>query len=149
MLLQFECVQFVLYHTHVPMRQVSASGGDDDQITYSIAGNQNGRFAINAITGQIDLVKKLDRETVPEVRLKVWATDNGNFLASDLHLTPTNPPWDRVYFQLTYKLVNAHVPTHGRQHIRTHTRKHTRTHGRTHTHTHLLHSKPSIMHRKC
>ena len=67
---------------------MSASGGVGDQITYSIAGNQNGRFAINAITGQIELVKSLDRETVPEVRLKVWATDNGRLLlVSGLHLT--------------------------------------------------------------
>ena len=58
--------------------QVSASDGDDDVITYSIA-SADEHFAINASTGQIDLVQSLDRETAQEVRLEVWATDNGEF----------------------------------------------------------------------
>ena len=57
---------------------MSASDGDDDVITYWFA-NADEHFAINASTGQIDLVKSLDRESVQEVRLEVWATDNGNF----------------------------------------------------------------------
>ena len=58
--------------------QVSASDGDDDEITYSIA-SADDHFAINASTGQIDLVKSLDHESVEEMRLVVWATDNGRF----------------------------------------------------------------------
>ena len=57
---------------------MSASDGDDDVITYWFA-SADEHFAINASTGQIDLVKSLDRESVQEVRLEVWATDNGNF----------------------------------------------------------------------
>ena len=57
---------------------MSASDGDDDEITYSIA-SADDHFAINASTGQIDLVKSLDRENVEEIRLVVWATDNGRF----------------------------------------------------------------------
>ena len=57
---------------------MSASDGDDGVITYWFA-NADEHFAINASTGQIDLVKSLDRESVQDVRLEVWATDNGNF----------------------------------------------------------------------
>ena len=57
---------------------MSASDGDDDEITYSIA-SAGDHFAINASTGQIDLVKTLDRESVEEMRLVVWASDNGMF----------------------------------------------------------------------
>jgi len=56
---------------------MSASDGDGDLITYSFS-SVYGHFAIDASTGQIDLVKSLDREIVQEVRLEVWATDNGN-----------------------------------------------------------------------
>ena len=59
------------------MWQVSASDNDGDEITYSIASIDD-RFAIDAGTGQIDLVKSLDRESEQEVRLEVWATDHGN-----------------------------------------------------------------------
>ena len=56
---------------------MSASDKDGDEITYSIATTDD-RFAIDASTGQIDLVKSLDRESEQEVRLEVWATDDGN-----------------------------------------------------------------------
>ena len=56
---------------------MSASDGDGDVITYSFP-SAYGHFAIDANTGQIDLVKSLDREIVQEVRLEVWATDDGN-----------------------------------------------------------------------
>ena len=58
---------------------MSASDGDDDVITYSIA-SADEHFVINASTGQIDLVTSLNRETVKEARLEVWATDNGKLL---------------------------------------------------------------------
>ena len=58
---------------------MSASDGDDDVITYSIATDDE-HFAINASTGQIGLVTSINRESVKEIRLEVWATDNGKFL---------------------------------------------------------------------
>ena len=57
---------------------MSAFDGDGDVITYSFA-IVDANFAIDANTGQIDLVKSLDREIVQEVRLEVWATDDGTF----------------------------------------------------------------------
>ena len=55
---------------------MSASDGDGDEITYSLAGADE-HFVIDANTGQIDLIKSFDRETLEEARLEVWATDNG------------------------------------------------------------------------
>ena len=55
---------------------MSASDGDGDEITYSLAGADE-HFVIDANTGQIDLIKSFDRETIEEARLEVWATDNG------------------------------------------------------------------------
>lgn len=55
---------------------MSASDDDGDEITYSLAGDDD-HFIIDANTGQIDLIKILDRETLQEARLEVWATDNG------------------------------------------------------------------------
>ena len=61
---------------------MSASDGDGDEITYSLAGDDD-HFIIDTNTGQIDLIKTLDRETLQEARLEVWATDNGK---SSLHV---------------------------------------------------------------
>ena len=58
---------------------MAASDGDNDTITYSLSNGTDDHFSINARSGQVDLVKSLDRESVREVRLEVWATDNGMF----------------------------------------------------------------------
>ncbi|KAI0232123.1 Protocadherin Fat 4 [Lamellibrachia satsuma] len=82
---------------------VSASDGDDDVITYSIATGDE-HFAINASTGQIDLVKSLDRESVQEVRLEVWATDNG---------TPAKSSSAEVFVTVTN--INDNAPEFGQE----------------------------------
>ena len=69
---------------------MSASDGDGDEITYSLAGDDE-NFVIDANTGQIDLIKTLDRETLHEARLEVWATDNGK---SSLHVHLRRKMWD-------------------------------------------------------
>ena len=58
-------------------RQVSAFDCDQDRMKYTFSSSVDDHFAIDANTGQISLVKSLDRESVHEVQLQVWATDNG------------------------------------------------------------------------
>jgi hypothetical protein len=62
----------------VPVYDVDATDPDGDGITYSIvAGNGNGRFAINATTGAITLTQALDAEQGMSYALTIRATDNG------------------------------------------------------------------------
>ncbi|MDO1448406.1 malectin domain-containing carbohydrate-binding protein [Rhodocytophaga aerolata] len=57
---------------------ISATDADGHTLTYSLtAGNQAGKFAINASTGLITLASALDYSTVSEYTLTVEVTDNG------------------------------------------------------------------------
>jgi uncharacterized delta-60 repeat protein len=67
----------------------TVTGTDPDagqSLTYSIvAGNANGAFAINAVTGQITVANSasVDYETTPVFNLTVQVTDNGSPVLSD------------------------------------------------------------------
>ncbi len=64
---------------------MSASDGDDDDITYSLAGTYE-HFAIDWTTGRIDLIKALDYERRHETVLGIIATDNGTALFFDTYI---------------------------------------------------------------
>ncbi|GAB6027294.1 hypothetical protein CHUAL_001576 [Chamberlinius hualienensis] len=70
---------------NTPVIRVSATDGDEGaggHLTYSITGgNVADRFTIDAETGQIVLLKSLDRETVAEYTLTVMAKDAGTPLS--------------------------------------------------------------------
>jgi len=57
---------------------VAATDADEDTIKYSfLAGNEAGKFVIDATTGVLTLVETLDYTTTPSYTLTVQATDNG------------------------------------------------------------------------
>ncbi len=117
--------------------QVSASGVVHGDILYSIAGSDD-HFAINTSTGQIDLIKPFDREITQKVRLKIWATDDGNhcFVIVETMYSPS-----RNIILGTHTRTDAPTHTHTRTRTRTRTRTCTctctctNTNTQTHTHT--------------
>ena len=65
--------------------------GENGTVTYSLLEYQE-YFAIDAQTGQIDLVRHIDREEIPHLRLYVIASDRGrpsslHSICTTLHLT--------------------------------------------------------------
>ena len=71
---------------------VAAADPDEgDTVSYSItAGNEDGKFAINAATGEITVAGALDNETTPSYTLTVQADDgNGGSATATVNITVT------------------------------------------------------------
>ena len=72
---------------------VSATDPDqDDTVTYSITGgNEDGKFAVNAITGEVTVAGALDYEATVDYTLTVEAGDgNGGTDTADVYITVTD-----------------------------------------------------------
>ena len=64
---------------------IDEPGSSNSELVYSITGGNNaGMFAIDASTGQIQVVQSLDFETIPSYMLDLMVMDRGNASLSDV-----------------------------------------------------------------
>ncbi len=79
-----------LTHQVVKVSATDEDSGVNSAITYAIdAGNEDERFGIDATSGQITLVRPLDRETIDSYTLVVTASDGtGNGAIDDARMAP-------------------------------------------------------------
>ena len=73
------------------VKATDADLGENGRITYSIQGYHSETFSINRVTGELTLVRGLDRETQDRYQFSVVATDNGaeNQLSSQVPVSIT------------------------------------------------------------
>ncbi|KAJ8015146.1 hypothetical protein DPEC_G00023120 [Dallia pectoralis] len=85
-------------------------GSSNNHIHFSIVrGNQGGPFAIDAVSGEVKVIRPLDREKVSVYTLTIWASDNGSpsrsssaLIHIDVSDVNDNAP---VFSQANYNLV--------------------------------------------
>ena len=80
--------------TSTPVGTVSATDPDEDAVSYSItAGNDGGKFALDAATGALTVAGALDRDTAASHTLTVQAADgNGGVATAAVAVSVTTVP---------------------------------------------------------
>ena len=79
------------------VKATDADYGNNSVITYSLLSREyGGKFSIDALSGNITIIGKLDRENTSEVTLRIQATDGKFSVTTELFVIITdvndNPP---------------------------------------------------------